>query len=441
MRTIDLAKLSIGSVFAHDLAVPSADGSSRVVLRAGAPVSTELVAELTSEGWTAVNLARPDSTDDAGKEQAEIRAAERRVREHERERSRVRSSMRSIADEVISHREKRWRSLPLRVRPQGTAPEPGDAGSGIAVLDAASLAIERRDRLSLVHRLLTRLGDGHAVGAAAPAALVDELAHDALARPDQVASAALTPRDEADGEPSATGALAEQAYCAAALCVLSARQLGWSKDDVRAAGLTGLLADAGMMLLPHDVRHATRELTEVEINALHRHPAYSAAMLELIKAHRPGDALPECVQLAVYQHHERPDGNGYPTRLRGPAIHDLALLAGVVDTFLALASPRAHRPALSTHAALREIARLAATGALSAEHARGLVRAVGVYPPGTRVRLSTGHVAEVVGLAPASEPDRPMVRVLANRGQSEPGEPINLSWWSRREISVDALAA
>lgn len=441
MRTIATVNLSIGSVFAHDLADTRDGGGKRVVLRAGEMVSAELIAELAAAGVTTLGLIRPDVLTGQSGPASEERATDRRMRELERDRSRARAALRSAADGVIAHRTKRWRTLPLRVRIEPSESDRSVAPTPIAELDASAMAIERRDRVSLVRRLLSRLGDGYAVGCGAAIALVEELTHDAIARPDQVASAALASHAPEAGDALTPGALADQAYSAAALCVLSASRMGWSAMDVRSAGLTGLLADAGMMLLPHDVRHATRELTDVEVNALHRHPAYSAALLELIKASRAEDALPECVQLAVFQHHERADGSGYPHRERGAGIHDLALLAGVVDTFLALASPRAHRPALSTHAALREIARLAAVGVLSADHARGLVRAVGVYPPGTRVRLTTGHVAEVVGLAPASEPDRPVVRVLAGRGQQEPGEPINLSWWGKREIAVDAVAA
>lgn len=441
MRTLSVAELTVGSAFAHDLAEPRDGTRGRVVLRAGEPVSAELIAELAGTGSTKLNLVRPDDVGSAGALSTEERAAGRRVREHERDRSRARAALRSAADGVIAHRSTRWKTLSLQARQEEREADASVASSAIAELDALVVASERRDRVSLVHRMLSRLGDGYAVGAGAPIALIDELTHDAATRPDLVAGAALACHGIGEEEASAPGALAEQAYSAAALCVLSASRMGWSEADVRSAGLTGLLADTGMMLLPHDVRHATRELTDVEVNALHRHPAYSAALLELIKAGRPEDAIPECVQLAVFQHHERPDGRGYPRRERGGAIHDLALLAGVVDTFLALASPRPHRPALSTHAALREIARLASVGVLSADHARGLVRAVGVYPPGTRVRLTTGDVAEVVGLAPASAPDRPVVRVLTGRGQHEPGDPINLNWWSTREIAVDAIAA
>lgn len=443
MRTIATTTLTVGSVFAHDLVDPRNENGviARVVLRAGEPVGAELIAELAASGVTTLGLNRPDTSGGESGTSSEERATDRRMRELDRDRSRARAALRSAADGVIAHRTKRWRMLSRRVKIEQHEGDLSVMPAPIAELDASAMAIERRDRVSLVRRLLLRLGDGLAVGSGAPIALVEELTHDAIARPDQVASAALGTHASEDGDEPALGALADQAYSAAALCVLSASRMGWSSLDVRSAGLTGLLADVGMMLLPHDVRHATRELTDVEVNALHRHPAYSAALLELIKASRAEDALPECVQLAVFQHHERADGSGYPHRERGAGIHDLALLAGVVDTFLALASPRAHRPALSTHAALREISRLASAGVLSADHARGLVRAVGVYPPGTRVRLTTGHVAEVVGLAPASAPDRPVVRVVAGRGERAPGEPINLSWWSKREIAVDAVAA
>ncbi len=437
MRTIPLAELAIGRVFAHDLCGP--DGV--VVLPAGQPLSAEALTAAASAGWTALGLVRPANQGDEPRADAHRLAHERRATLHERERSRARASLRAIAEMVVRHRQNRWKTLPLRYARSQAADTSEVRPRSLGALDAQTIQIERQDRVRLVHRLFTRLGDGHAVGAAAPIAIIDELAHDARTRPEQVAGAALGAIGRAEGDCGALGALADQAYASAALCVLAAQRLGWSELQTRSAGLTGLLCDCGMTMLPHDVRHATRELTDVEVNAVHRHPAYSAALMELIKASRAEDALPESVQLAVYQHHERPDGTGYPHRLRVHAIHDLALLTGVVNTFLALCSPRAHRPALATHAALREVARLAARGGLSAEHARALIRAVGVYPPGTRVRLSTGHVAEVVGLSLRSEPDRPVVRVVAGQGAAGAGDAIDLAWWTRRDIAVEATAA
>jgi HD-GYP domain-containing protein (c-di-GMP phosphodiesterase class II) len=60
-------------------------------------------------------------------------------------------------------------------------------------------------------------------------------------------------------------------------------------------------------------------------------------------------------------HHERPDGQGYPHRLRGDEIPVVARIVHVADAFDAMTSARAYRPARSATEALRELWRCAGT--------------------------------------------------------------------------------
>jgi HD-GYP domain-containing protein (c-di-GMP phosphodiesterase class II) len=139
-------------------------------------------------------------------------------------------------------------------------------------------------------------------------------------------------------------------------------------------------------------------LTDVETNALHRHTAWSAALVELIED-EDGLALDEAVQLAVYQHHEREDGSGYPTRARAANIHDLARLVGVADTFIGLVSPRAHRPGVTADEALAAVVRSAASGVLARPFARGLVLALGLRASATPVVLGRRTAPATLSLA------------------------------------------
>jgi HD-GYP domain-containing protein (c-di-GMP phosphodiesterase class II) len=174
-----------------------------------------------------------------------------------------------------------------------------------------------------------------------------------------------------------SGDLSLHAYATAGVCVAIALRMGWSEGDARSAGLTGLLADCGLTLLPWDIRSVPRELTDVEMNALRRHPAWSAGLLELI--HEDGAyVMDEAVQLGVYQHHEREDAMGYPARARCETIHDLARVCAVADTFVGLISARAHRPGMTPESALAEVVRLANAGTLARAMVRGLALALGL---------------------------------------------------------------
>ena len=61
-------------------------------------------------------------------------------------------------------------------------------------------------------------------------------------------------------------------------------------------------------------------------------------------------------------HHERPDGSGYPDRLKGDAIPVLARILSVVDVYDALTTDRPYKPALSPDHAFRELREEAARG-------------------------------------------------------------------------------
>lgn len=68
-----------------------------------------------------------------------------------------------------------------------------------------------------------------------------------------------------------------------------------------------------------------------------------------------GHPLADWVRKAVRLHHERPDGQGYPLRLRGDAIPDAARIIGICDAFDAMTSHRPYRRGLSKAQALTQI--------------------------------------------------------------------------------------
>jgi len=57
--------------------------------------------------------------------------------------------------------------------------------------------------------------------------------------------------------------------------------------------------------------------------------------------------------MVCYQHHERPDGNGFPVGLLGDEIHEASKICAVANRFDGLTSARSHRAAMTRLAALR----------------------------------------------------------------------------------------
>src|SRR3954453_10115932 len=157
-------------------------------------------------------------------------------------------------------------------------------------------------------------------------------------------SRALEERDQTQGHGARVAALAEPV----------ARRLGW--DDERLAGLRfgAPLHDIGKVTVRGTVLRKSGPLTIAELTEIRSHPTAGAALVAPLRSAR--HALPY-----VLFHHERWDGSGYPSGLRGRSIPMEARLLAVADAFDAMTSLRPSRPVLSIDQALVEIASCAGT--------------------------------------------------------------------------------
>jgi HD-GYP domain-containing protein (c-di-GMP phosphodiesterase class II) len=147
-------------------------------------------------------------------------------------------------------------------------------------------------------------------------------------------------------DPDATG----HASRVAALAEVIARRLGWRELDSLRLG--GALHDLGKLAIPQRVLMKPTALTAAELARIREHPSAGARLLAPIVTARP--ALPY-----VLFHHERWDGDGYPTGRSGTEIPLGARVLAVVDAFDAMTSDRPYRRALPAEAAVEEVDRCA----------------------------------------------------------------------------------
>ena len=194
----------------------------------------------------------------------------------------------------------------------------------------------------------------------------------------------------------------EPALRTAALAGVVGAECGW--DDGTLVGLCcgALLADVGMLLLPPDVAGAGgAAYSVVQRRMMQTHARRGAELLA------PLAAVVPLVPLLALQHHERFDGNGYPSGLAGGAVRPEAQVVAVCHRFLAAIRERAYRPALPRHDAYDLV--LALGGTLAAPLLiDAFARGIAVYPRGSAVRLSDGRAGVVV--APGAS-GRPVVEV------------------------------
>ncbi len=185
-----------------------------------------------------------------------------------------------------------------------------------------------------------------------------------------------------------------------------ARQLGMDAEHIRRAGMAGLLLDIGKARVAPQVLNKRGALSEAEFAAVRAHAVEGYALLGEMGITDP-DVLDVCLH-----HHEKYDGTGYPHGLKGDEIGRMARMAAVCDTFDALTAPRPYRESLGVGPAdaVRSMADWAQEQ-FDESVFQAFVKAVGVYPIGSIVRLACGRVGVVVD----SNPDailRPKVKVF-----------------------------
>ncbi|WP_067065921.1 HD-GYP domain-containing protein [Roseateles chitosanitabidus] len=211
---------------------------------------------------------------------------------------------------------------------------------------------------------------------------------------------------------------------AATACHAAARYLGWGPDDQRRAFQAALTMNLGMLDLQARLSSQVSPLTSMQREAIQAHPIRSVEMLEAAGID-DRDWLD-----AVLQHHEVPDGSGYPHGLND--VGELAEMLRYADIYTARLSSRANRPAMSAAQAGRELHQMAAQSPLAA----ALIKAFGIFPPGSVVRLASGEVGLVV--RNGDKAHRPMVSALTN-ANGEPRHTPVLRDSSRDDHAVVAL--
>ncbi len=174
--------------------------------------------------------------------------------------------------------------------------------------------------------------------------------------------------------------------CAILSCVMG-RQLGLNRDELFQLALSGLLMDIGKLNLSEALLRKTTDLTRAERAETRSHIEQGLALLE-------DQPLPVEVLSAVRHHHERFNGCGYPNQLAGTDIPLYARIAGIVDCYDAMTSPRYYATPIPHSEAVLKLAGWRSR-LFQKELVDTFIQAIGLYPPGSLVELTNGEVAVV----------------------------------------------
>lgn len=214
-----------------------------------------------------------------------------------------------------------------------------------------------------------------------------------------------------------------------ALMVALANELGLSDDEVKQAGMAGLLHDIGKAGVPLEVLNKPGALTDEEFTTVKLHPERGHAML--VQA----NITDEVVLDVVLHHHEKMNGMGYPNKLKADEISLFAKMGAVCDVYDAVTSNRPYKDGWEPGVSLHRMAQWA-------DHFddtvfKAFVKSVGIYPIGSMVKLKSGCLAVVIDQSPKSLLT-PMLKVFFSTKSNSriPVEVLDLSKPSVRDSIV-----
>ncbi len=112
--------------------------------------------------------------------------------------------------------------------------------------------------------------------------------------------------------------------------------------------LAAILHDVGKIGVPEQVLNKISKLDKTELQEMQKHPQHGYEILKHIQ--KMATIIP-----GMKGHHERYDGTGYPTGLKGDKIPLIARIISVADTYDAMTTDRPYRKGLPQKEAIKEL--------------------------------------------------------------------------------------
>jgi len=163
-----------------------------------------------------------------------------------------------------------------------------------------------------------------------------------------------------------------------------------------------LFHDIGMLTVPINIINKKEALTEEEIIVLKSHTIKGFKYLQAV-------GYSPVIASGALQHHERLDGEGYPYKVRGDKISEVAKIISVLDSYCASISEKPSKPIpIHAKAAVQELLKGSGTQ-YDTDVINHLIKNISFYPIGITVILSDERIASVLDIS--GVPMRPIVKI------------------------------
>ncbi len=205
---------------------------------------------------------------------------------------------------------------------------------------------------------------------------------------------------------STVGYSASHALVCAALCRVLGQELELELHERRSLVCAAFTMNIGMTALQDELAVQHEPLSAGQQQAVRQHPQTAVELLEDL-------GVRDELWLETVAMHHAPLAEQALLRAMGPA-ERLVRILGTIDRYAAMISPRKSRPGRSATDSVRAI-----VGEQALQHdevSLTLIRAVGLCPPGTLVRLDNGEIGAV--LRRTAQANHPLVAsVMDARGE------------------------
>lgn len=185
------------------------------------------------------------------------------------------------------------------------------------------------------------------------------------------------------------------------LCNMFSRWLNFSEEETEDLTVAGFLHDIGKLRIDRNILNKKGKLTDEEFEEIKKHPRLG---YEIIKDLNISEEIKE----SVLMHHEKINGTGYPSGLKGDQIGKYAKIVSICDIYDAMTSKRVYRDRLCPFYVIRNFERQNFS-ILDTQYLLVFLQNIAYTYVGSWAKLTDGSIAEIVFIN-QSQMSRPIVK-------------------------------
>ena len=173
------------------------------------------------------------------------------------------------------------------------------------------------------------------------------------------------------------------------LSLMLGSAIGLSGEQLKRLGTGALLHDIGKVEVPTSIKVKTTTLTKPEQKIMQRHTVFGRQLIMRVRN------MDKRILDVIDKHHEFLDGSGYPKGLTGEALSMLVRIVTIANLYDNLCNPADIKAATTPKSALA-IIYLHYQDKLDRDLIKSLISLLGVYPPGTVIKLNDDSIGLVI---------------------------------------------